>query len=52
MISFLVAPQRWERGRLTAGFGFGSWRQLGALAGVGWTGAPLRDVDLAGVEID
>jgi hypothetical protein len=30
----------------------GSWLLLGALGGVGWAGAPLRDVDLAGVEID
>ena len=33
-------------------FGFGFWSLLGALGGIGWTGVPLRDVDLAGVEIN
>jgi hypothetical protein len=52
MIGFLMASQRWERRPPDGRFGLGSWLLLGALKGVGWTGAPLRDVDLAGVEID
>jgi hypothetical protein len=53
MIGYLTALQRWgDAARRQFEFGFGFWLLLGALGGVGWNGAPLKDIDLAGIEID